>query len=352
MRKTRKKSKFFYFYTGFVAVSVALIIIGLFVLHAFLNAYESAQPKSMAKGICDNYIKTAEISKLKEEYNLMLSDYETEENAKKAFSDIVSGKELEVNYSSKTPKGSDICFYVKSGDKNIIKIALSKNKEEGSFGLTGYSVDRITLLDDVYKTVKVTFPSNAKITVNGKQLAEGDVNKAALPEIKDVQFGESAVYTCTAELDNLLNTDVDVKVKGKDFTVEKSGDSVSVSQKFDEEFRKDIEDFAVAGAKAYAEYMQDNGSLGQIAKYIDTNSDFYKGIRGTIVRFALSFNGSSYENLECLGFTKHSDEIYSCRVKFAHAMKQGVKLYHDYFDKRIYLRVTDKGKKIIDMQSN
>ena len=352
MSKTRKNNKFVRFYIGFVSVFALLIIIGLFILHSFLAAYEAAQPKSMAQKICDEYIKTADVLKLKEEYSLKLSDYETEENAKKAFEGLISGKELEVNYSSKTPKGSDICFFVKSGKKNIIKIALSKNKKAGKFGLTGYSVDEISLLENVYKTVNITFPSNAKLSVNGKELKKDYIEKSELPEIKDVDFGKSAVYTCTAELGNLLNDEVKVEASDKDFSVQKSGENISVTQNFDEEFRKDIEDFAVAGAKAYAEYMQDNGSLGQIAKYIDTNSDFYKGIRGTIVRFALSFNGSSYENLECIGFTKHSDEIYSCRVKFAHAMKQGAKLYYDYFDKRIYLRVNENGKKIIDMQSN
>ena len=352
MKRARRKSKFFYFYVWFVSIFILLIVAGLFVLHSFLVAYESTQPKSISQNICDEYIKPVKITELKENYNLKLSDYETDENAKKAFSKLISGKELTVNYSSRLPKGSDQCFLVKSGDKSIMQIALSKNKFKGKFGMTGYTVNEISLLDDVYKSVNIVFPSNAQLKVNGRKLSKSDIKESTLPEIKDVKFGEGTVYTCTAEINNLLNTDVEVKASGTDFEVKKTGDGFTVSQKFDEDFRKDIEDFAIDGAKAYAEYMQDNGSLGQIARYIDTNSDFYKGIRGTIVRFALSFNSSSYENLECLGFTKHSDEIYSCRVKFAHAMKQGVKIYHDYFDKRIYVRVNNGGKKIIDMQSN
>ena len=352
MKVKYKKSKFFYFYTAFVSIFALSIIAGLFVLHSFLEAYELSQPKSLAQKICDEYIKPANITELRDKYSLKLSAYETEKNAEKAFFDVVSGNKLEVNYSSNTPKGSDICFNVKSGDKNIIKIALSKNKEKGKFGLKGYSVDEISLIDDVYKTVNITFPSNAKVTVNSRELSKEDVKESTLPEIKDVEFGKGTVYTCTAAIDNLLNTDLSVQATGGDFEVKKTGVDFSVCQIFDEEFKKEIEDFAVDGAKAYAEYMQDNGSLGQIGRYVDTNSDFYKGIRGTIVRFALSFTGSFYEKLECTDFTKHSDEIYSCRVKFIHAMKQGAKIYHDDFDKRVYLRVNKNGKKIIDMQSN
>ena len=352
MKVKYKRSKFFYFYIGFISFFTLLIVVGLFVLYSFLEAYELAQPKSMAQKICNEYIKTADVSVLKSQYSLKLSDYETEENAKEAMLGLVSGKQLEVNYSSRTPKGSDISFFVKSGDKNIIKIALSKNKKKGKFGLTGYSVDEISLLENVYKTVNITFPSNADLKINGKKLKKGDIKESTLPEIKDVEFGKGTVYTCTAAIVNLLNTDLEVKAASADFEVKKTGEDFSVCQIFEDGFKKDIEEFAIEGAKAYAEYMQDNGSLGQIGRYIDTSSDFYKGIRSTIVRFALSFSGSSYENLQCTDFTKHSDEIYSCRVKFAHKMKQGAKVYNDDFDKRVYLRVNKSGKKIIDMQSN
>lgn len=348
----RRKNGFLHFYLGFIAVFAFLLIVGLFVFHSFLETYESAQPQSMAEKICETYIKPAKINELRDKYKLKLSDYETEKNAKKAFSALFADKKLEVNYSSRIPKGSDICFFVKAGDKNIMTIALSKNKKAGKFGIKGYSVDEISLLDDVYKNVTVSFPSNADLTVNGKTLSEKDVKESPLPEIKGVEFGKDAVRTCSADIKDLLSADVEVKVSGKDFEVKKDGNTVSVSGKFEADFKKEAEDFAVAGSKVYADYMQDHSSLGQLAKYVDSSSDFYKNIRATIVSFALNFNKSDYENLECTDFTKHSDEIYSCRVKFVHALINGAKVYRDNFDKTIYLRVNKSGKKIIDMQSN
>lgn len=348
----RHKSGFYRFYFGFIAVFAVLLIIGMFVFHSFLKTYESAQPKSIAQNICETYIKPAKITGLREKYKLKLSKYESEKNAKKAFSGLFADKKLEVNYSSRIPKGSDICFFVKAGDKNIMAIALSKNKKAGKFGIKGYSVDEISLLGDVYKNVTVSFPSNADLTVNGKTLSEKDVKESPLPEIKGVEFGKDAVRTCSADIKDLLSADVEVKVSGKDFEVKKDGNTVSVSGKFEADFKKEAEDFAVAGSKVYADYMQDHSSLGQLGKYVDTSSDFYKNIRATIVSFALNFNKSDYENLECTDFTKHSDEIYSCRVKFVHALINGAKVYRDNFDKTIYLRVNKSGKKIIDMQSN
>lgn len=347
----RRTDRFRYFYIGFVTVFTLLIVIGLMVFHSFLKAYEMAQPQSMAQSICDNYIATANIKELKENYKLKISSYETDKNAQKAFSNIISGNKLTVNYSSQTPKGSDICFYVNAKDKDVMQIALSKNKKPGKFGITGYSVDEISFIDDVYKKVSVTFPSSAKVTVNGKKIAKGDIKESSLPEIKNVDFGKSAVYSCTAEIKNLINTDVKVTATGGDFEIQKSDSLVSVTQKFDSTFKKNAEDFALAGAKVYANYMQDAGSLGAVAKYVDTSSYFYERIRGTIVVFALSFNSSSVENLEITDFTQHSKDIYSCRVKFVHVLKSGAKIYRDNFHKRIYLRIDKNGTKIIDMQS-
>lgn len=353
----RRLSSFYKFYWGFVIAFAVLLFAGLFFLYRFLVLYESIQPVNVAQQICNDYVKPGKILELKDKYNLKLSDYETEENAKKALSGLIADK-FEVisarsGESGAVPTGAgnkDVqTFTVKSGGKNIMRIVMSAENSNKNGLMTRYTVDEVALSDDLYKTATVTFPSSAQITVNGKEVSSDDVSSAPLPEIKGVDFGESAIHTCTLKITDLLNSDIVVKA-GEGFIIQANETGVSVSQEFEDKFKKETEDFAVAGAKAYANYMQDNGSLGQISKYIDTSSSFYKNIRGTIVSFALSFNSSDFENLECTDFTKHSDTIYSCRVKFVHVLRSGAKVYRDNFDKRIYLRVDKSGKKIIDMQ--
>lgn len=344
------KSKFFHYYIGFVIGFVALIIVGLCVFYSFLKNYEAAQPKSIAQNICDNYVKTGNAWGLKEDYAFSISDYETKENANKAFKSLV-GKDINLNYSSRAPKGSDICFIVKSDNENLMSIALKKKDKSGSFGITGYKVSEITLLRDVYKTAVISFPSDARFTVNGKKLAESDVKRLLLPKIKDVEFDKDVVYSCVATVDNLLSDSIDIKIESKDFDVVSSGNNYSVNQKFTDEFKGDIEEFAVKGAQVYAAHMQDDLGLGALSKYFDTSSDFYKNVKNTIVNFAITHDSYEFIDVECTEFAKHSDKIYSCRVKFTPLLKLGARQYKDAFDKRIYLTVDKNDKKIIDMQS-
>lgn len=348
----QKKSAFYYFYLGFVILFFIAIIIGLFVLHSFLKTYESAQPKSIAQSICNEYIKKGKITELREKYGLRLSEYETDENFKNTFGKLLNDKDYQLNYSSKVPEGSDICFIVKQNKNSVLSISLSQNSKKGRFGIKGYKVDAVSLIGDFYKSVKITFPSNAEITVNGQPLSEKYINRLPLPEIKDVDFGKNAVHICTCELNDLLNSDVKIATaNGKGFVVTKNDNDYTVSERFSETFAKEIEEFAIAGSKVYAAHMQDDKPLSELSKYVDASSDFYKNVKNTIVSFAWDHEGYDFENVECQGIQKHSDSIYSCRVSFIHVLKLGSKRYRDNFDKRIYIRIDEKGKKIIDMQS-
>ena len=347
----RKKSSFYYFYLGLVAFLSISIISGLIVLRLFLKAYESGQPKSVVQNIFNEYIKTGEIYNYRQDYNFKLSKYETEGNLKKLLDGISLDGDVEINYSSQVPKGSDICFLIKSNGENVISIALSKNKEKGKFGIRGYKTDEIKFLGDVYRSVKLTFPSNASVSVNGKKLSEDDINVLPLPEIKDVDFGKDVISSCYCELSNLINGDPEITAESDSFDIVKTEEGYSVNQKFEQKFETEILDFALKGAQIYAAHMQDDKSLSELSKYVDSTSDFYKNVRNTIVSFSWDHDGYDFENVKCSSLQKHSDEIYSCRVSFTHVLKLGARRYRDQFNKQIYLRVNGNLMKIVDMQS-
>ncbi|MBO4468684.1 MAG: hypothetical protein J5766_05225 [Clostridia bacterium] len=342
---------FYRIYFGVLAGFALIIIIGLAVLHSVLKTYEAAQPKVVAQKICDDYIITGKLWMLKDKCELNISDYETKENIEKTFSELVSGKEFELNYSSQIPKGSDICYMVKSGDENYFSIALVKNKKKGKYGIKGYTVNNVAVIKDIYKSVEINFPSSAKVTVNGTPLSEKDIEDLPLPKINDFEFGEDAVHPCRASISGLLNEEVDVKVTTEGFEIQKVDNEYSVSQVFDETLKNEIQEFAIKGVEVYAAHMQDDVGIGAMNKYFDTSSDFYKNVRSTLTNFALNHDSADYADIQCGEFQKYTDTIYSCRIKFTHVLKLRDKVYKDYFDKRVFLRIDDKGKKIIDMQS-
>ena len=346
-----RKDYFYRIYFGIVIVFALLLITGLLILHSALKAYESAQPKVIAQKICDEYIKTGKIWALKDKCDLNISDYETKENIEKTFEELVKGKEFEVNYSSQIPKGSDICYMVRSGEENYFSIALQKNKKKGKFGIRGYTVNKITVIKDINKTVNINFPSSAGIVINGTPIKESDIEHLPLPEINDFDFGDDAVHPCRATITGLLTEDPVIKVKSDGFEIQKDGKEYSVSQVIDETLKSEIEEFAIKGVEVYAAHMQDDVGIGAMNKYFDTSSDFYKNVRNTLTNFALNHDSADYEGIQCSEYQKYTDTIYSCRIKFTHVLKLRSQVYKDYFDKRVFLRIDGNGKKIIDMQS-
>ncbi len=346
-----RRDYFYRIYFGVLAGFALIIVIGLSVLHSVLKTYEAAQPKVVAQKICDDYIITGKLWMLKNKCKLNISDYETKENIEKTFSELVSGKDFELNHSSQVPKGSDLCYTVKSGDENYFSIALVKDSKKGKYGIRGYTVSEISVVKDIYKTVNISFPSSAKVTVNGTPIKDGDIEHLPLPKINDFDFGENAVHPCYATISGLLNADINIKASGDGFEIQKSDNEYAVSQIIDEQLKKETGEFAISGAEVYAAHMQDEAGLGALNKYFDTSSDFYKNVQATLTRFALSSDTSSYEDVQCGEFQKYTDTVYSCRVKFTYVRKLRAQVYKDYFDKRVFLRVDGNGKKIIDMQS-
>ncbi|MBR4911038.1 MAG: hypothetical protein IKZ47_06945 [Clostridia bacterium] len=349
----KKIGIFYWIYFGFIALFLILLIAGLSVLRNFLKTYEAAQPKNIAQDICDEFIKYGKVEELKDKYNLKLSDYEDIEKAQKVLEEAVAGKKLEVFHSSRTPEGSEICFSIKADDKAVAFVALSKSDKKMAFGLQGYSVDSIFFSNDLYKTVSVIFPSSATVCVNGKTASKEDIISASLPEIRNYTFGEDAVYQCLLQIPDMLCATAQVTVEADDaseYTVSKTEDYYSVEQRFSDDLTAEIVDFALEGAKVYAAHMQDAASLAAVAKYVDTKSKFYESLADTITRFAWKHDSYSFENVECSSLMKHSEEIYSCRIKFVNVLKLGSNISKDPFDKRVYVRVSGKTKKIIDMQ--
>ena len=348
----KKGSLFYYIYFGCVIFFVLLVTVGLIVLHSFLKTYEAAQPKSIVQNICEQYFKNGKLVELKNQYNFNLSDYETDKSAESAFAAFTEGKELNIYHSSQVPEGSELCYAIKTESNPVALIALSKSEDKFKFGISGYKVDSIKLNENMLKSVTLTFPSNAKISVNGKKLSNKDIVNSSLPDIKNVTFGDDAVYSCSAVLDNLLDSNIEVTVEGgEDWNVIGGENSYAIEQRFSEELTKQIEDFAIEGSKVYAAHMQDDAPLGKVSKYVDSKTEFYKNIVNTIVSFAWSHDSYDYEDVKCSSLIKHSDEIYSCRVAFNHVLKLGSRKYKDIFDKRVYVRVDGKNMKIIDMQN-
>ena len=131
--------------------------------------------------------------------------------------------------------------------------------------------------------------------------------------------------------------------------VEKNGTVYNVVQEFAE--KEAVGKLAGKAASVYAEYMQNDSSMGQIRKYMDTDTKFYKNLRTSLVIFALDHEKHVIKDLKTTDFHKYSDNLFSCRVTLINELTRRGEKYQDKFDKYVYLRRDGDTYKVLDMQN-
>ena len=131
--------------------------------------------------------------------------------------------------------------------------------------------------------------------------------------------------------------------------VEKNGTVYNVVQEFAE--KEAVGKLAGKAASVYAEYMQNDSSMTQIRKYMDTDTKFYKNLRTSLVIFALDHEKHEIKDLKTTDFHKYSDNLFSCRVTLINELTRKGEKYQDKFDKYVYLRRDGDTYKVLDMQN-
>lgn len=347
-----KKPLFYKIYFCVIAVFVAALTAGLFVLHSFLKTYEASQPESAVNTLIEKYLEKGDIYSLKEKYSLKLSDFETEENANAAFKNLIGdSKDLKL-YKTVTPSGYDLAYCIKSNDTRILNVYLSKDKKYGKFGLSGYTVSLTALPESMYKTATVHTYSLADTYINGKKADGKLLQNEQLPKLPKMAISGNINYKQSAKFEYLLNENIKLTAKynGSDLETEIKDGVYFVKGVYDD-LSKECKNTAIEAAKAYTAYMQNDTSFANVSKYLLPDTEFYKNVKTSMVIFAWEHNGYEFENVKSGDIHKFTDNLYSVRVSLTQVLKLGAKRYRDNFDKYVYLIKTDNGFKVVDMQS-
>ncbi len=350
----KSKPLFYKIYFTIIAVFVCVLIVGLIFLYTWLSAFESAQPETLVSNIVSEYLEKDNIIGLKKICELNVSPYENDETVNNAFKNLVKNKNFEISSSSKMKEGYDEVYNIKSDGDTVITFYLKKDKQ-ASYGIKGYKLALAELPEKLYHSYTVNTPSDAIISVNGFELAKEDRKDLQLPDGISKVLGDSKyVSHQTFKLEHFLSEKPEFKAKnadGKECKIEIDKNIVTVSQYISDAETDDIKELAVSASKGYAAYMQNDQSIGNISKYFDTSTDFYTNLKGSMVMFAWDHNGYHFEDVKFSEIHKFNNTLYSCRVSLKQVLINGGTKYTDNFDKYIYINKTDKGLKIIDMQS-
>lgn len=343
----KQKSLFYKIYFAAVAVFAVLLITGLFIMHGRLADYEAAQPEPTVNRLIETKIKTGDIYSEREEYSLKLSPYETKESFNSALKELTNGKEITAASSSVKPKDCDVAYNIKAGDTVLFNVYLKKNGKTKKYAVSGLEFD-----SSVYKSFKITAPSDAEVKINGITVNPEDRADEKLPNIKsDLLKSDKLIKKQIITANDLLNKPESVTASsgGKELTVREDGGVYSVVQSFDE--MKAVGDIAGKAASVYAEYMQNDSNLASVKKYIDSDTDFYTNIRKSLVMFVLEHQSYAIKDLTVTDYHKYSDDLFSCRVRLVNALNRNGAIYEDKFDKYVYLRRDGNTYKAIDMQN-
>ncbi|MBQ7288798.1 MAG: hypothetical protein IJW78_03605 [Clostridia bacterium] len=346
------KSLFYKIYFSLIAVFLVLLAGGLGLLYAWLNAYEQARPEAVMQSIYSTYIQKGNLYGLKSLGGLEVSPYETEATLNAAFGAFIDGKKTEVQTTTASLKDQTRTYIVTADGKPLLTVELKKQKD-GRFGIKRYAPSSITLASECYKTVTVTAPENAKVSVNGKVLTAEKAQKEGLSEaLKKEQNSATLVLPQTYRLESLLNDapEILVRIDGEEQAVVGEKGVYTVQQKLDEALAKQAQNFALEAAQNYAAYMQDDSSFAKIASYLEPDTDFYENVKTSMVTFAWDHDSYAFEQNDCGPVYAYGNDLYRCRVSFVQVLRLGATVYEDKIDQYVYLRKGAEGWKVIDMQ--
>lgn len=347
MSTKKKRSKFYTIYFSVIIIFFIALIVGAIFLFGWLRSYEQSQPTTIVNSLISEYVKPGKYDKLKKDYDIELSEYETEEHFYSLLHDSIDGKKITISHSSLKPEGIDDAYIIKADDVKVLNVFLKKHK----IG-KGYDVDSIEVSKNLLKTIVINVYKNTEVTINGNEIADDLRVDGKLPELPKVD-AKTLTPPQTITLEGMLceAQEVVAKDNGKEVEVTANGCTYSVAQTINKTVAKAVQDTAQNAAVAYAAYMQKDGSLGELAKYTDTSTPFYKNVASTLIQFVKNHNGYKNDDMKVGSLMKYSDSLYSCRVSFKHTLILANTTYPDNFDKIVYVLKNGESYKVIDMQN-
>lgn len=348
------KSLFYKIYFSVIAVFLVLLIVGLFVLNSVLSVFEAAQPTGLMETIVTEYLQKGDLKGAVLTYNIPLSDYESKDDVNTAFKEIVGNKKLSISSSGKKLDGYTEVYNIKAEDKSILTFYLKKAKKGGKYGIKGYEVGVAEVDSNICKKYEIYVPSDIKLVINGVEVKKEDRIDNELPKILTDKIGDNTVVKLqTIKIENLISDKFEVKAyaaDGSEVEVSEKDGVYTVAQGIEESELNNLKNHALNASQGYAKFMQEDASLGSIAHFFDTSTEFYKYVRKTEL-WVWTHTGYRFEDVTFGEAHKYNDNLYSCRVTFTHILTWGNNVYKDYFDKYVYIEKTANGLKVIDMQT-
>ena len=360
--KPKKMPKFYIILIVCWILALSALAVLLINVRAYLENYESVQPKYLAQDVFDEYfrepdfkamIEFSDLNKSKYETNEMLASYLTEltEGKKLSYHNVSSGLDLDVSkYTVKyTEDGKDI---------KIASFQLEKSGEKSEKGFDKYALSGFELFYPAEKSVSVKVIKGATPYINGipleaEHIAQDNIEHESF---KHMPKGTEGISYTLYKIQGLTTEPIiDVKDKnGIDLELFENTkeDCYETEIIYDSELAAEQSSHVIAAAQTYAAYMQNDAKLAKLTPYFEKNTELYNSIKSTLQWAVIDHDSYHFENVEASEFYRYDENTFSCRVKFDHILKRSRLQDHvDHVDITLYLRNVD-GKYLVYERTN
>ena len=318
------------FYT-FYFLLIFVFFIGVFVtlnwLNGWLKDYEAAQPTVKCQQVFDQLFGNPDWAQL---YRLAgdptgtgTNKYDTQFEGVNEYvtymNNKVAGQEL--NYvETSAGIGTKKKYIVRLGSEKLATFTLNGYTEEQKItAIPDWQLDGVEIFVNRQETIKIRKLENHVAYVNNQPLDDSYTIQIASTKADENLAPENRIRTSIQEVTGLLTTPqlLVYDQTGAPIEVRYNPDSGMFEEQTSAIAMTEEERSAVFGAlEAYAGFMINaSGSRAAVAKYFDGSSQTYNDIIKMNGELWMNADrGHEFRNEEILGYTKHSDSLFSVRA--------------------------------------
>ena len=347
MRTKAKKRAFGYFkfLTGWVIFVTAILAVALIWFYTFLKNYQRVYDETRPLLYQNEVMKLFEAGDaaqiLAAAKPVALGPFEDQKTFEAFLNTYLEGKTL----AFAPKKGEHIeerpVYVVTADAAPLAVVRLKKKAETASYGLPLWETGSIEILPMATENYRLLAPDSVAVTVNGIAVAddvleEGGIRGGAEEYVEAyVQIPAYSRYDLGQFYGEPEISAVNAAGEAVEVVYDEEEHCYKAGFGGDQALRKEMEDYVIRVATAYAMYMSNDAPGGSLDKYFPKGSKLLKGIKENRRDWYDAHLKPEVKNRELKGFTVYSPEAVCAQVYLEQHM------YVPY-SKRTEIVITDR----------
>lgn len=298
---------------------LVLLILASAVLWSVLSAYEATRSKYVAEEVFERYFANYDFAGFLKAADPDYRPLETDENINSIIKNYYEGRKLGF-LRLDSEDDTEEKYAVIADSRQIAYFILKQSGKTARYGFKYYELSGGEVQFPQYKKVTALVPAGYTLRLNGNTVDRSFVTESGIRHkscdyvlepamgITYEKYSVMGIFEETA----LTAFSADGSEVAVDFDMAEGIYKASV--KYDDVLMSQYKDRCLSAARAYAKYMTNDGTLEELAEYLDKNKPIYKKIKGVDLNWIPVHTGHKITNEQASEFYRYSDEVFSCRV--------------------------------------